>query len=153
MACTDLIDRLRICAAARFLGHASPATEPTPPVSGDSTSPAAPPASASSLPDAPVQSVEHPATDPSRQQPKRILGVMPNFRAVSPGTTPPPPTFKQSLTLARQDSFDYSSYIFEGITSDLAYGTDAHPQLARIPALIGHTTGGALSISRTVITG
>src|SRR6516162_7413337 len=56
VACTDLIDRLRICAAARFLGHASPATEPTPPVSGDSTSPAAPPASASSLPDAPVQS-------------------------------------------------------------------------------------------------
>jgi hypothetical protein len=54
---------------------------------------------------------------------------MPNFRAVSAGTIPPPPTPKQSFILATQNSFDYSSFIFVGITSALAYGTDAHPQL------------------------
>ena len=32
------------------------------------------------------------ATDASKQQPKRILGVMPNYRAVSAGAIPPPPT-------------------------------------------------------------
>ena len=65
------------------------------------------------------------------QQPKRILGVMPNFRAVSAGTRPPPPTPKQSFMLATQNSFDYSSFIFVGITSLLAEGTNAHPQLGK----------------------
>jgi hypothetical protein len=56
---------------------------------------------------------------------------MPNFRAVSPGATPAPPTFKQSLTIATKNSFDYSSFIFVGITSALAEATDAHPQLGK----------------------
>ena len=56
---------------------------------------------------------------------------MPNFRAVSPGATPAPPTFKQSLKIATQNSFDYSSFIFVGITSALAEATDAHPQLGK----------------------
>lgn len=59
---------------------------------------------------------------------------MPNFRAVSPGTTPPPPTFKQSLKIATENSFDYSSFLFVGITSAVAYGTDAHPQLGSGPS-------------------
>ena len=66
-----------------------------------------------------------------QQQPKRILGVMPNFRAVSAGALPPPPTPKQSFILATQNSFDYSSFIFVGITSLLAEGTDAHSQLGK----------------------
>jgi hypothetical protein len=56
---------------------------------------------------------------------------MPNFRAVSAGAIPPPPTLKQSFILATQNSFDYSSFIFVGITSALAEGTDAHPQLGK----------------------
>jgi len=59
---------------------------------------------------------------------------MPNFRAVSPGTIPPPPTFRQSFILATQNSFDYSSFIFVGMTSALAFGTDAHPQLGSDPS-------------------
>ncbi len=65
------------------------------------------------------------------QQPKRILGVMPNFRAVSAGALPPPPTAKQALKIATQNSFDYSSFIFVGITSALAEWTVAHPQLGQ----------------------
>jgi hypothetical protein len=62
-------------------------------------------------------------------QPKRILGVMPNFRAVSAGTIPPPPTPKQAFVIATKNSFDYSSFIFVGITSAFAEWTNAHPQL------------------------
>ena len=54
---------------------------------------------------------------------------MPNYRAVSAGATPPPPTAKEAFKIATQNSFDYSSFIFIGITSLLAEGTDTHPQL------------------------
>ncbi len=54
---------------------------------------------------------------------------MPNYRAVSAGAIPPPPTPKQAFVLATQNSFDYSSFIFVGITSLLAQTSDAHPQL------------------------
>jgi hypothetical protein len=66
---------------------------------------------------------------PSKQQPKRILGLMPNFRAVSAGAMPPPPTPKQAFVIATRNSFDYSSFVFVGITSLLAETSDAHPAL------------------------
>lgn len=66
---------------------------------------------------------------PSKQQPKRILGVMPNFRAVSAGAIPPPPSAKEAFKIATQNSFDYSSFIFVGITSAMAEWSDTHPQL------------------------
>jgi hypothetical protein len=64
-------------------------------------------------------------------QPKRILGLMPNFRAVSAGVTPPPPTPKQSFIVATRNSFDYSAFVFVGITSLLAEADDAHAQLGK----------------------
>jgi hypothetical protein len=67
----------------------------------------------------------------SKQQPKRILGVMPNYRAVSAGAIPPPPTAGEAFKLATQNSFDYSSFVFVGITSLMAEGTDAHTQLGK----------------------
>jgi hypothetical protein len=88
---------------------------------------------ASGLPDAPGQSSTAGAqpTAASKQQPKRILGIMPNYRAVSAGAIPPPPTPKQAFKLATQNSFDYSSFLFVGITSLLAESTNAHPQLGK----------------------
>jgi hypothetical protein len=65
----------------------------------------------------------------SKQQPKRILGLMPNYRAVSAGAIPPPPTAKQAFIIATKNSFDYSSFVFVGITSALAEWSDAHKQL------------------------
>lgn len=64
-------------------------------------------------------------------QPKRILGLMPNYRAVSAGVLPPPPTPKQAFKIATLNSFDYSSGVFVGITSLLAEGSDDHPQLGK----------------------
>jgi len=79
----------------------------------------------------------------SKQQPKRILGIMPNFRAVSAGAIPPPPTPKQSFMLATQNSFDYSSFVFVGLTSMIAEGQDAHPSLGKgVPGFWAYTWRG-----------
>src|SRR5581483_10982908 len=79
---------------------------------------------------APDQAARAPGDVPiSKQQPKRILGIMPNYRAVSAGAIPPPPTPKEAFKIATQNSFDYSAFVFVGITSALAEWTDAHPQL------------------------
>ncbi len=56
---------------------------------------------------------------------------MPNFRAVSAGILPPAPTPKQSLWIATQNSFDYSSFIFTGFTSLEAQASNAHPELGK----------------------
>jgi hypothetical protein len=76
-------------------------------------------------------------TSESEHQPKRILGIMPNYRAVSAGTIPPPPTAKQAFWIATRNSFDYSAFVFVGLTSLIAKGTDAHPQLGKGPAGYG----------------
>ena len=76
-------------------------------------------------------SAEHPDVDPRERQPKRILGMMPNYRAVSAGETPPPPSAKESFKLATVNSFDYSAIIFTGLTSLLAEGTNTHPDFGK----------------------
>ena len=67
----------------------------------------------------------------SKQQPKRILGIMPNYRAVSAGAIPPPPTPKEAFKIATKNSFDYSSFVFVGLTSAMAEGSNAHPALGK----------------------
>lgn len=71
------------------------------------------------------------ATPSPEKQPRRILGVMPNYRAVSAGEIPPPPTPKQSFLIATENSFDYSSFVLVGLTSAMAEGRNAHPQLGK----------------------
>ena len=66
-----------------------------------------------------------------RQQPKRLLGFMPNFRTVSGGAKPPPPGWKNNFTVATHQATDYSTFIFLGLTSLFAEGTDAHPALGK----------------------
>lgn len=95
---------------------AAPQSKPTPSIQEEQTAPADTNAAGQ-----PVAA--------SKQQPKRILGLMPNYRAVSAGALPPPPTAKQAFKIATQNSFDYSSFVFVGITSGLADLTEAHPSL------------------------
>lgn len=90
---------------------------------------APPPAQPETSPQGPEVQAAQGTTPESKQQPKRILGVMPNYRAVSAGAIPPPPTAGQAFKIATQNSFDYSSFVFVGVTSLMAWGTDAHPQL------------------------
>ncbi len=111
------------------------AQEGIPPSSGDSSTQSQPqaPAADPTVPSAPSAVKDQaPATagaPPSKEQPKRILGIMPNYRAVSAGATPPPPTPKEAFKIATLNSFDYSSFVFVGITSAFAEWSDAHPKL------------------------
>jgi hypothetical protein len=66
-----------------------------------------------------------------RRQPKRILGFMPNFRSVSAGAKPHPPGWEYNFKIGTRQAFDYSSFIFLGITSLSAEGIDSHPVLGK----------------------
>jgi len=68
-----------------------------------------------------------PATSNSPKQTKRILGVLPNFRAVSAGTVLPPQTPKDKFVTGLQDSFDYSAFLFAGAQAGIAQGTKSYP--------------------------
>jgi hypothetical protein len=65
------------------------------------------------------------------QQPTRILGFMPNFRTVSAGSTAHPLGWKYNFTVATKQAFDYSSFVFLGLTSITAEGLDEHPVLGK----------------------
>lgn len=66
-----------------------------------------------------------------RRQPQRILGFMPNFRSVSGGSAPHPPGWKYNFVVATHQATDYSTFIFLGLTSLTAEGTNAHPALGK----------------------
>ncbi len=83
------------------------------------------------FPDAPTPNVT-PAepSNPNDQfgkQPKRILWVIPNYRAVSANTNLPPLSFKSDLWLATQDTFDYSDFIFVGGLAGIAMAGKSQP--------------------------
>ncbi len=112
------------CAMAQEAGSGPIAVEELP------EAPQAQQAPAGQNQDAPQTSAANPVPE-SKQQPKRILGIMPNYRAVSAGAIPPPPTPRQAFKIATQNSFDYSSFVFVGITSLMAEGSNAHEQLGK----------------------
>ncbi len=101
-------------------------------------------ASSSSSPDQTKNQTKNPGTDKAaskadaeatipahEKQPKRILGMMPNYRAVSAGVRPPPPNAKESFKIATENNFDYSQYVFVGLTSLMAEGTNTHPEFGK----------------------
>lgn len=61
------------------------------------------------------------------KQDKRILWVIPNYRAVSANTHLPPLSFKSEIWLATQDTFDYSDFIFVGALSGLDMASRSQP--------------------------
>ena len=76
---------------------------------------------ASELPEAPP--AEH--SDP---QTKRILGVFPNFRAVSANTHLPPQSVKEKFVTASEDSFDYSAFVLPALLAGESEATNATPE-------------------------
>jgi hypothetical protein len=61
------------------------------------------------------QSPQSTQGDSNGQQTKRILGIVPNFRAVSADEKLPPETVKDKFVSATEDSFDYSSIFFPAV--------------------------------------
>jgi hypothetical protein len=81
-------------------------------------------------PAAPTQPAAPPATNSQAppQQTKRILGIMPNFSAVTADTKLPPQTPKEKFIIAAKNSFDYSSFIIAAIQSGVSLGTNSYPE-------------------------
>jgi hypothetical protein len=88
-------------------------------------------------PDAPkpkndsLASVNPNPTDIEGKQPKRILWIIPNYRAVSANTYLPPQAVKQKFWLATQETFDYSNFILVGILSEQSFLTKSQPSFGQ----------------------
>ena len=74
------------------------------------------------------------ATGP--QQTKRILGIMPNFSAVSADTKLPPLPAKEKFHLAARNSFDYSSFLIAGVQAGFAMNGNSIPEFHQ--GLVGY---------------
>ncbi len=86
----------------------------------------------SSLPDAPTPKVSQPdSNDQFGKQPKRILGIIPNYRAVSANTQLPPLSFKEAMWLATQDTFDYSDFILVAALSGIDMAGKSEPSFGQ----------------------
>jgi hypothetical protein len=62
------------------------------------------------------------------KQPKRILGIIPNYRSVSVDAQLPPVSVKQKFWLATQDTFDYSNFILVGAIAGVSMAQKSIPE-------------------------
>ncbi len=85
----------------------------------------------------PPESNQQPANAPG-QQTNRILNVMPNYRAVSANTQPPPLSVKGKFVLATKDSCDYSSVVFAGLLAGARQGLKSDPEFGNGAVGYGH---------------
>jgi hypothetical protein len=79
----------------------------------------------------PVQSQQPAATSSGSmegKQTKRILGIVPNFRAVSVNEKLPPQSIKDKFITTTEDSFDYSAFIFAGILAGISQAENSYPE-------------------------
>jgi hypothetical protein len=89
----------------------------------------------SSLPDTPTPQTN--PTDPSSsnvqygKQPKRILGIIPNYRAVSANTHLPPLTIEKKFWLATEDTFDYSNFLLVGGIAGISLAQNSQPSFGQ----------------------
>jgi hypothetical protein len=81
------------------------------------------------LPDAPKQSTAPEDTPPP--QTKRILAIVPNFRAVSANQKLPPQTVKEKFITCTEDSFDYSSIGVPLLLAGYSMATKATPEFGQ----------------------
>lgn len=72
-----------------------------------------------------------PKDEPESKQTNRILGVVPNFAAVSANTQLPPLSTKGKFWLATEDSFDYSSFVWTGILAGQEFGLKNYPEFGQ----------------------
>jgi hypothetical protein len=74
---------------------------------------------------------------PTGQQTKRILGIVPNFEAVSANTYLPPLSPNQKFWLATKNTFDYSSLISVGLQAAIEQARNTYPEFHQGAAAFG----------------
>jgi hypothetical protein len=94
--------------------------------SGDSQSQQ--PGPDSKLPDSSVPEQNSAQTPVSKEQPKRILYIIPNYRAVSANAVVPPLDARGKFNLMVEDSFDYSTFISVGLLAGIGQAKRNVPQ-------------------------
>jgi hypothetical protein len=62
------------------------------------------------------------------EQPKRILWIIPNYRAVSADAQVPPLDAKGKFKLFFDDSFDYSTFLYVGILAGIGQAENSTPE-------------------------
>jgi hypothetical protein len=136
-----LVHLLLICAAA-FCGarRAMAQAQPEPASPGDLASLTKTAQEAPATPQDP-EAVRAPSAlskdDADGKQPKRILWIVPNYRAVSANTQLPPLALKDKFWLATQDSFDYSSFIVSGMFAGASQARNSTPEFRQGAAGFG----------------
>jgi hypothetical protein len=78
-------------------------------------------------PEAPTPQVQMDGNQ-SGGQTKRILGIIPNFRAVNADQKLPPQSVKEKFLTATDDSFDYSSIFIPAALAGYSMGRDSTPE-------------------------
>jgi hypothetical protein len=103
---------------------ASPAPDPA------SQAPTAAPAQSpsTSAPEPQNQPAQNAPDESSGQQTKRILGIIPNFRAVSAHQKLPPETVKEKFIDCTEDSFDYSAIFIPAVIAGYDMAKRATPE-------------------------
>jgi hypothetical protein len=79
------------------------------------------------LPDAPAPQSVSSSADQTDEQTKRILGIIPNFRAVSTNEHLPPQSVKEKFVTATEDSFDYSAIAIPVAVAGYNYLSNSTP--------------------------
>jgi len=82
------------------------------------------------LPDSPGATAQKsaPAASPDEEQTKRIMGLLPNFRSVSPGAQVRKETTRDKLITATEDNFDYTSLLFAGLIAADSFASKGTPE-------------------------
>jgi hypothetical protein len=85
-------------------------------------------------------------SNPATQEPpggKRVFGVLPNYRTADATAVYMPITWKQKLTIASKDSFDYPLVLLAAAFAGLGQVTDQHPEFGKGLAGYGRRLGTA----------
>lgn len=85
----------------------------------------------SDAPSPPQPAISTGASTPAEHadpQTKRILGIFPNFRAVSSQTHLPPQPVKEKFVTASEDSFDYSAFVLPAALAGESEAANDTPQ-------------------------
>ncbi len=70
-----------------------------------------------------------PQVPDQKKQTKRILYIIPNYRAVSSDSNLPPLTPGGKFKLMVDDSFDYSAFVYTGFVAGLRFAANSYPEL------------------------
>jgi hypothetical protein len=81
------------------------------------------------LPQAPKANQNNSSSEARPRQTTRMMWIVPNFAAVSPGVKFQPMSPKQKFWMATEDSFDYSSFVWTGVLAAQSYALDQYPEL------------------------